>query len=112
MPFKGAFDLRMPLGIDGMIQTRRASNTFRQEQGAWSKIIAEGSRATPADEAANPSFHKEFGMPLGGFGPCTRNSQPMALRKGCQAIKGQSTADEGPSLVRKRDEDADRLHGV
>ena len=104
------FDLCMPHEIDEKVLALGASDALGEEQVAWGEVLIQGGCTAPADQTGNPLSNQRLGMPLSRIRTCTRNSQPMPLRQWRQAFKGQSTADEGPSLVRKRDEDADRLH--
>ena len=108
---EGPLGRRVPLGIDGMVDTFDTLNALWQKEGARGKTVMKSGGAAPAHQALNALTRQALGMSLSGFRASTRDRKPMAPRQWGQALKRQSTADEGPSLVWQRDEDANRPHG-
>lgn len=108
---KSCFGPCVPLGINEMVDAIDTSNALGQEEGSWGHRCTEGRSTTPAHQSLNALTDQDFCMLFGRERACSRDREPMALRELGQAFKAQSTADEGPALVRKGDEDANRPHG-
>ena len=108
---KGCLGLSVPSGIDEMVDAIDTSNALREEEGPWGHRCIEGRSTTPAHQGLNALTDQNFCMLFGRKRACARDREPVALRELGQAFKGRSTADEGPALVRKGDEDTNRPHG-